>query len=73
MSTKVTRRRKHGEAVMGLVVRYGDGLQKRLLEVCVAPPSRRLSGGRLAGRAEAKDASDSRQDGGATFEAIIPV
>ena len=68
MSKKVTARRKDGETMMGPVVRYGNGLQKRLLGVCVAPPSRRLSGGHLAPARRARCPPDSRRDGGATFK-----
>ena len=73
---KSHRRRKDGKTMVGPVVRYGNGLQKRLLEVCVAPPSRRLSGGRPARRRRAGRPRDSRQDAGATsstlrFEALV--
>ena len=65
MSRNVTRRRKDGKPVMGPVVRYGNGLQKRLLEdLCSAgiPPAvRRAScpprGGRDALRTAARTAA----------------
>ena len=53
-------RREDGKAMMGPVVRYGNGLQKRLLGDCVAPPSRRLSGA-IAPARRARRPRDSRR------------
>ena len=63
-------RRKDGEAMVGPVVRHGNGLQKRLLGAYVAPASCRLSRGHLAPARRAGRPPDSRQDAGATFKAL---